>query len=242
MRRKNIPHINKLVEREFADKLRENGFHPYRDSTEWVRLQNGEIVQTILFYEYHYWLEVFFHAELMTEYLWIDYRDIGQMDTVVGSNFCNVRKLYGTDVYTMNDIFGSGAENLEAKTKELGLHLDLAIAALDSVRSPSDILQLDPNEAQHPERICLYYAIGDEDMLKKAARNASPIDPSVYSEDEAPERLKRDYWRVWRIKAAFVARGLLKGKDTKALHLFSEECRKYNTRYLKRHLPELFEE
>ena len=85
MRRKNIPTLNELVEQQYADKLRKNGFIPYRDCTEWLRLKNGEIVQIILFYEYHYWLEVFFYSELLTEFQWFDYRDTRAWTALSGS-------------------------------------------------------------------------------------------------------------------------------------------------------------
>ena len=37
MARKNIPQIDALVQRTFAQKMWDNGFHPYKDHTEWLR-------------------------------------------------------------------------------------------------------------------------------------------------------------------------------------------------------------
>lgn len=51
MARKNIPQIDALVQRTFAQKMWDNGFHPYKDHTEWLRLVDGNILQTVLFYE-----------------------------------------------------------------------------------------------------------------------------------------------------------------------------------------------
>lgn len=241
MRRKNIPLIDELAGREFADKLRRNGFHPYKDNTEWVRLKNGEIVQIVLFYEYHYWLEVFFYSELLSEFLWIDYRSHRYMDTVIGTSYCNVRKRFGMDVYTMNDIFAQGEDKLCEKVNELHRHLDCAIAALDGVETADDILKLDPNERSHPERICLHYALKDRSLLDKSLINAAELDPRLYTEEEPPERLGRDYWRNWRVKQAFVCRRILHSGNTNVLKLYAEECRRYNIKYLKKHLPQIFE-
>ena len=37
MARKNIPQIDALVQRTFAQKMWDNRFHPYKDHTEWLR-------------------------------------------------------------------------------------------------------------------------------------------------------------------------------------------------------------
>ena len=239
MRRKNIAALNELVEQQYADKLRKNGFIPYRDCTEWLRLKNGEIVQIILFYEYHYWLEVFFYSELLTEFQWFDYREHKGMDGIVGQHYCNVRRKFGLDVFTMNDVFDSGSWSIWAKTQELHRHLDYAIMALDEVNTPADIAALDVNEGRKPERICLYYENGDLDTLRIALKNASVIDPMYYDSDDPPERLKRD-WRLWQVKTAFVARDVLNRQNLKLLTSFTEECRRSNIAYLKRKVPELW--
>lgn len=241
MRRKNIPFIDELVGREFADKLRRNGFHPYKDNTEWIRLVNGEIVQIVLFYEYHYWLEVFFYSELTSEFLRIGYRDHRHMDKVVGTDYCNVRKRFGEDVYAVKDVFAAGAAQLPEKIELLHKHLDMVIDALNAVKFPSDIIFLDPNERHEPKRICLHYASGDHELLQRALFNAAQLDPVSYSEDTPPARPQRDYWKVWQVRSAFVARSILQGGSMNKLKHYAEECRRYNLKYLKKHLPELFE-
>lgn len=240
MRRKNIPLIDRIVREEYADKLKSRGFHPFKDNTEWIRLVDGEIVQTVVFYEYHYWLEVFFSSGLLSEFLWIDYRSHRHIDNVIGTSFCNVRKRYGIDVYTMNDIFGAGSDKMNEKLTELHKHLELALKALDEVKKPADIAKLDTNEQQHPERICLHYAAENGEMLKAALENVAVLDPRVYSEDEPPESPRRDFWRVWRVKMAFVSRSILESGDMNILKDYAEECRQYNIRYLKKRIPEIF--
>ena len=54
MSRKNIPQIDALVQRTFAQKMWDNGFHPYKDHTEWLRLVDGNILQTVLFHLFHF--------------------------------------------------------------------------------------------------------------------------------------------------------------------------------------------
>lgn len=242
MRRKNIVLIDELVEREYARKLRENGFHPYKDNTEWVRLVNGEIVQIVLFFEYHYWLEVFFYSELLSEFLWIDYRAHKHMDNVIATSYCNVRKCYGMDVYTMNNVFSSGADKLDAKVRELHRHLDCAIAALDEVKDAEGILALDLNEQQNPERVCLHYRTGNGELLEKALINAAELDPRVYPYDEPPEKPGRDYWQVWRVKRAFVCRRILQNGNLNILKIYADECKRYNERFLRKRVPQLFDD
>lgn len=71
MSRKNIPQIDALVQRTFAQKMWDNGFHPYKDHTEWLRLVDGNILQIALFYEYlTIDLRVEYYAQTLSEYLW----------------------------------------------------------------------------------------------------------------------------------------------------------------------------
>ena len=42
MARKNIPQIDALVQRTFAQKMWDNGFHPYKDHTEWLRHHHAD--------------------------------------------------------------------------------------------------------------------------------------------------------------------------------------------------------
>mgnify|MGYP001081958065 CR=1 FL=1 len=75
MSRKNIPQIDALVQRTFAQKMWDNGFHPYKDHTEWLRLVDGNILQIALFYEYlTIDLRVEYYAQTLSEYLWCNYR------------------------------------------------------------------------------------------------------------------------------------------------------------------------
>ena len=62
-----------------------------------------------------------------------------------------------------------------------------------------------------------------------------------YDKDVPPEKLKRDYWRVWEPKQAFVAQECLAKEDLQPLADFAEEARAFNRKYLKRGMPWLFE-
>ena len=55
--------------------------------------------------------------------------------------------------------------------------------------------------------------------------------------DVPPEKLKRDYWRVWEPKTAFVARDCLAKGSLQPLADFAEESREFNLKYLKRYMP-----
>lgn len=77
-------------------------------------------------------------------------------------------------------------------------------------------------------------------MTWTALRNSTYINLRDYDKDVPPEKLKRDYWRVWKPKLAFVARECLAKEDLQPLAEFMEEARAFNLKYLKRGMPWLF--
>ena len=94
MARKNIPQIDALVQRTFAQKMWDNGFHPYKDHTEWLRLVDGNILQTVLFYEYlTIDLRVEYYAQPLSEYLWCNYRQPNIRGYIAGY-FCDMMGRY----------------------------------------------------------------------------------------------------------------------------------------------------
>ena len=78
-------------------------------------------------------------------------------------------------------------------------------------------------------------------MTWTALKNTSYVNPYDYDKDVPPEKLKRDYWRVWKPKQAFVAQECLAKEDLQPLADFAEEARAFNRKYLKRGMPWLFE-
>ena len=50
MAQKTSTQIDALVQRTFAQKMWDNGFHPYKDHTEWLRLVDGnQLVKKVFF-------------------------------------------------------------------------------------------------------------------------------------------------------------------------------------------------
>ena len=127
------------------------------------------------------------------------------------------------------------------KSQDLYWQMECALDILNEVRTAADILKVAPAEHDRPERPCLWYEIGDEAMTWTALKNTSYVNPYDYDKDVPPEKLKRDYWRVWKPKQAFVAQECLAKEDLQPLADFAEEARAFNRKYLKRGMPWLFE-
>ena len=242
MARKNIPQIDALVQRTFAQKMWDNGFHPYKDHTEWLRLVDGNILQTVLFYEYlTIDLRVEYYAQPLSEYLWCNYRQPNIRGYIAGY-FCDMMGRYKLGDPEMCRIAGPyGGTRLWMKSQDLYWQMECALDILNEVRTAADILKVAPAEHDRPERPCLWYEIGDEAMTWTALKNTSYVNPYDYDKDVPPEKLKRDYWRVWEPKQAFVAQECLAKEDLQPLADFAEEARAFNRKYLNRGMPWLFE-
>ena len=224
MSRKNIPQIDALVQRTFAQKMWDNGFHPYKDHTEWLRLVDGNILQIALFYEYlTIDLRVEYYAQTLSEYLWCNYRQSNIRGYIAGY-FCDMLGRYKLGDPEMCRVAGPyGGTAVWMKSQDLYWQMECALNALNEVRTPADILKVSPAEVDRPERPCLRYEIGDEAMTWAALKNSTYINKRDYDQDIPPEKLKRDYWRVWEPMTAF-----------------AEESREFNLKYLKRYMPWLF--
>lgn len=134
-----------------------------------------------------------------------------------------------------------GGTRVWMKSQDLYWQMECALDILNEVRTAADILKVAPAEHDRPERPCLWYEIGDEAMTWTALKNTSYVNPYDYDKDVPPEKLKRDYWRVWTPKQAFVAQECLAKEDLQPLADFAEEARAFNRKYLKRGMPWLFE-
>ena len=176
MSRKNIPQIDALVQRTFAQKMWDNGFHPYKDHTEWLRLVDGNILQTVLFYEYlTIDLRVEYYAQPLSEYLWCNYRQPNIRGYIAGY-FCDMMGRYKLGDPEMCRIAGPyGGTRVWMKSQDLYWQMECALNALNEVRTPADILKVSPAEVDRPERPCLRYEIGDEAMTWAALKNSTYI-------------------------------------------------------------------
>ena len=242
MARKNIPQIDALVQRTFAQKMWDNEFHPYKDHTEWLRLVDGNILQTVLFYEYlTIDLRVEYYAQPLSEYLWCNYRQPNIRGYIAGY-FCDMMGRYKLGDPEMCRIAGPyGGTRVWMKSQDLYWQMECALDILNEVRTAADILKVAPAEHDRPERPCLRYEIGDEAMTWAALKNSTYINKRDYDQDVPPEKLKRDYWRVWEPKTAFVARDCLAKGSLQPLADFAEESREFNLKYLKRYMPWLLQ-
>lgn len=65
--------INAFMEEHWKSELEANGFFPLRDCTEFVRIQDGNLMQIILCTGYVL-LETKFYSQTLSEYMWCNYR------------------------------------------------------------------------------------------------------------------------------------------------------------------------
>ena len=86
-------------------------------------------------------------------------------------------------------------------------------------------------------RPCLWYDAGDMDGVWKALENVKCPTSYYFQGDVSPQKLKRDYWRVWKPMTAFVAQDCLATGSLQPLADFVEESREFNLKYLKRYMP-----
>ena len=156
MARKNIPQIDALVQRTFAQKMWDNGFHPYKDHTEWLRLVDGNILQTVLFYEYlTIDLRVEYYAQPLSEYLWCNYRQPNIRGYIAGY-FCDMMGRYKLGDPEMCRIAGPyGGTRVWMKSQDLYWQMECALDILNEVRTAADILKVAPAEHDRPEGPCL---------------------------------------------------------------------------------------
>ena len=75
------------------------------------------------------------------------------------------------------------------------------------------------------------------DGVWKALENVKCPTSYYFQGDVPPEKLKRNYWRVWEPKTAFVAQDCLATGSLQPLTDFAEESRAFNLKYLKRYMP-----
>lgn len=73
MRNPYLKEMNTFMTLHWKDTLEENGFTPIRDSTEWVRLTDNQIMQIILCSGYTL-PEILFYSQTLSEYMWCNYR------------------------------------------------------------------------------------------------------------------------------------------------------------------------
>ena len=118
------------------------------------------------------------------------------------------------------------------------MQLQYTIETLNTIHTAQDILSY-PHERElvFHRRPCLWYDAGDMDGVWKALENVKCPTSYYFQGDVPPEKLKRDYWRVWKPMTAFVAQDCLATGSLQPLADFAEESRAFNLKYLKRYMP-----
>lgn len=225
MRNPYAKEMNTFMEMYWKDKLEANGFSPLRDCTEFVRIQDGNVMQIILCSGFAS-PEILFYSQTLSEYMWCNYRNQVDM-TYYAVNFY-------TEAGTRYD------DNFHYIGREENLHVQVgyALEALNGIHEPKDILaRHDENERLYHRRPCLWYETGDIEGTWKAIENSTCPTSYLYKEDVPPEKLKRDYWRSWKPLQAFAARECLAKDSLQPLADFAKRSREFNMKYIQRYMP-----
>ena len=225
MRNPYLKEMNIFMALHWKDTLEKNGFFPTQDSVEWVRLTDGRVMQIILCSAFAA-PEILFYSQTLSEYMWCNYRSQVHMTSYSGNFFrhANIRREY----YCRNKLA------MRAWNEQMQYTLE----TLNTIHTAQDILSY-PHERElvFHRRPCLWYDAGDMDGVWKALENVKCPTSYYFQGDVPPEKLKRDYWRVWEPKTAFVAQDCLATGSLQPLADFAEESRAFNLKYLKRYMP-----
>ena len=91
-------------------------------------------------------------------------------------------------------------------SNDVDLQMQYTLKVLNTIQTPHDILSYRcERELVHPIRPCLWYEAGDIQGTWHVLENVKCPTSYYFQGDVPPEKLKRDYWRVWKPMTAFVA-------------------------------------
>lgn len=170
--------------------------------------------------------EILFYSQTLSEYMWCNYRSQVHMTSYSGNFFrhANIRREY----YCRNKLA------MRAWNEQMQYTLE----TLNTIHTAQDILSY-PRERElvFSRRPCLWYDAGDIDGTWKALENTRYPNYVRFQGEISPQKLKRDYWRVWKPMTAFVAQDCLATGSLQPLADFAEESRAFNLKYLKRYMP-----
>ena len=217
--------MNAFMEMYWRDKLEDNGFFPLRDCTEFVRIQDGNLMQIILCSGYAM-PEILFYSQTLSEYMWCNYRNQVDMTAYAGNNYA-----YAAVRYDQNHRF-------LRREDDLNVQVAYALDVLNAIHTPQDILARNfEKERSRYGRPCLWYEAGDIEGTWKAVKNSTWGKSPYYNKDVPPEKLKRDYWRSWMPLQAFAARECLAKDSLQPLADFAKRSREFNIKYIQRYMP-----
>lgn len=230
MRNPYLKEMNTFMTLHWKDTLEENGFTPIRDSTEWVRLTDNQIMQIILCSGYTL-PEILFYSQTLSEYMWCNYRSQMNMTYYAENHYAHAAWCKQEDPKRCRDVDPRISNDVD-------LQMQYTLKVLNTIQTPHDILSYRcERELVHPIRPCLWYEAGDIQGTWRVLENVKCPTSYYFQGDVPPEKLKRDYWRVWEPKTAFVARDCLAKGSLQPLADFAEESREFNLKYLKRYMP-----
>lgn len=264
LKREYINRLSDIVEVEYAQQLREAGFVPQRDFTEWFRIVNGEVVQTIVIMLTRFLdIDIKWHTQVLSEYLRIDWQ-----------------KQHNFELYTVNDwdnpwtVFKISLSPIyqaikypnytERRIKEMHETLDKLIPLLDGIDSAKAIYcdQLRKYKIE-PEKWLPILAGADIESIYKdigAGRGIERKRPNLIFEATdnvqarkravmcaqhglweygAPSKRKTSYDK-WIDATKLAANEALEKDDLGIYEEFVKRCAEENTQILKERVPDLF--
>lgn len=245
---KNIPKINLIVEREFAEILYAEGFRPFKDYTTWLKLIDEEVLQIFVFMDIALVedMSLYYIAQPISTYLMFDYRNIKDREVTMGNNFFRTGKFdekpytYISGIYEMESCY-------QKRMAQLHRLLKLLLRDFDKHRSKLDLYNHYTRDGM-TEYSCwrfdfapLAYEFAEEEIVYSALGHWTWIDEQYYTKDEPPKKLTRNFEKSWQPMQAFAAREAIEKHDLSIYGDYLEKCREFNIDYLKKHMPELWD-
>ena len=229
----------KFIDAHFADQLRNRGFLPCKDSSQWVRRCGNDIVQILLFNYEHGNFDVIVTSEFLDEFVWVCKPRCPERRSCNSLYFLDMEwhfwEKYSNSPEIFPYVFAKGEPYwIERKRQRTQNQLDIAFSILDNSQTAEDILkQFEVRSLAW--RFPLWYHTGETEKLKEAMEKYSQM--AKWAE---PREGFSHVFEEWKDKAALICKHTLETGDLKMLEEFLAESRKFNEQYLHKMLPELF--
>lgn len=265
LKREYINKLSDIVEVEYAQQLREAGFAPQRDFTEWFRIVNGEVVQTIVFMlPFYLDITITWRTQMLSEYLRIDWQKQHNFELYSANEWDNPQTVFKS---SFNPIYQAikYPNHTERRVKEMHETLDKLIPLLDGIDSAKAIYcdklrtyKVEPEKwlpiLAGADIESIYkdiWLFGDKlererpNLIFEATDNVQARKRAVMSAQHgllhygAPPKRITSYDK-WIDATKLAANEALEKDDLGIYDEFVKRCAEENTQILKERVPDLF--
>lgn len=235
---KRIPIISSTVEKEFAARLYSAGFQPYKDYTTWLKLIDEKILQIIIFADTTlqemglYWL-----TQSVSAYLMFDYRSFEDRYSMLLNEFVmpqRVDEYYRIAIYKLPEEFQGRIQQIHKELDEALNSMNVHNVGEYAYKQYKKIPRMTTN---HIFSALAYEFAGDENEVYDVLK----ILTKIYTNNNFPKKLTRDFGKSWKPMNAFAAREAIEKHDLSIYGEFLNKSKAFNLEYLRKHVPELWD-